>query len=426
ASALDTLCSQAHTGSADPHALGKHLQRALVVMLFLSFPIAILWCFAEQLLLLLGQDPEIARMSGIFARYALGGLYPYLANECLKRYLQCQGIMKANMFVIMFALPINIFLQWLLVWSPLAIGVIGSPIAVSITFTCLPVFTMLYIKISGQGADAWGGWDWEEALDMRQILIFLKLGFPGVAMTCSEWWAFEVVALAAGLLGPAVLAAQTILLNTCALTYMLPLGISVSASTRIGNSLGAYLPNLARTSSIASIVIGLAVATFNSTILIAVRNLWGWLWTQDKEVVDLVSILLPLAALFQISDAIGAVAGGVLRGCGRQDIGAYINLTGYYLLGIPISLFCAFRLNFGLFGLWLGLAVGLIFVSVIEIILIARMDWNQQAQRARVRVLDAARRASIVSVPDLENNAVPVEPVSEQAPQQPIKVYGTV
>ena len=91
ASALDTLCSQAHTGSTDKHILGKHLQRAIVVMFFLTFPIAFLWTFTEPLLLLVGQDPEISALSAQFTRWMIPGLFPYLVNDCIKRYLQCQG-----------------------------------------------------------------------------------------------------------------------------------------------------------------------------------------------------------------------------------------------------------------------------------------------------------------------------------------------
>lgn len=69
-----------------------------------------------------------------------------------------------------------------------------------------------------EGYECWGGWDFKEMFDFRQIGLFLSLGLPGVVMLCSEWWCFEVVALLAGLLGDEYLAAQTIILNTTGLT----------------------------------------------------------------------------------------------------------------------------------------------------------------------------------------------------------------
>ncbi len=91
ASALDTLGSQSYTGSPDPHAIGKHTQRAIVIMAALTLPISVLWAYSENFLLLAGQDPEIAKLSSVFALYMVPGLFPYLVNECLKRFLQCQG-----------------------------------------------------------------------------------------------------------------------------------------------------------------------------------------------------------------------------------------------------------------------------------------------------------------------------------------------
>ncbi|KAJ3077748.1 hypothetical protein HK102_004993, partial [Quaeritorhiza haematococci] len=233
ASALDTLCSQAHTGSTDPHAVGKHLQRAIVCMFFLSIPIAGLWMCTESVLVVFGQDRELAALAALFTKMTIPGLFPYFIYECQKRYLQAQGIMVANMYVILIASPINMLLQYTLVWSPLSIGVIGAPLASTITYTLLPILLGLYIKFIA-GGEKYGGWSWNDALDLGQMWEFLRLGIPGIAMICSEWWAFEIVALAAGILGEDMLAAQTVVLQTCSLTYMLPLGISIAVSTRVG------------------------------------------------------------------------------------------------------------------------------------------------------------------------------------------------
>jgi MATE family multidrug resistance protein len=140
------------------------------------------------------------------------------------------GIMKANMFVILIAAPINIFLQWLLVWSRFSIGPIGAAVATSITNLLLPLLSILYIAFI-DGSRAWGGWSWAEALSLKDLAVILRLGIPGAAMICTEWWAFEIVALLAGLLGEQALASQTVILSTSTLTYAIPLGISIASST---------------------------------------------------------------------------------------------------------------------------------------------------------------------------------------------------
>ncbi|KAL3897887.1 MAG: hypothetical protein SGCHY_003104, partial [Lobulomycetales sp.] len=93
-SALDTLCGQAHTGSRDRFAAGKHLQRSLVLMVATTLIVSVIWIYAESILLLCFQDPEISRLAGEYLLYLLPGLFPFFAFECLKRFLQSQGIMN--------------------------------------------------------------------------------------------------------------------------------------------------------------------------------------------------------------------------------------------------------------------------------------------------------------------------------------------
>lgn len=84
-SALDTLCAQAFTGSTDKYALGKHLQRAIVIMAFLCIPVSLIWLNAEVILLSLGQDPIVAKMSALICKWMLLGLFPFYIGECLRR-----------------------------------------------------------------------------------------------------------------------------------------------------------------------------------------------------------------------------------------------------------------------------------------------------------------------------------------------------
>ncbi|KAJ3259967.1 hypothetical protein HK103_001477 [Boothiomyces macroporosus] len=303
ASALDTLCTQAYTGSSDKHALGKHLQRGLVVCFLACIPIACLWTFSEQLMLLLGQDPQVSAISGMFTRWMLIGLYPLFVNECLRRYLQAQ----------------------------VAIGPHGAPLATSLVNIFIPLVTILYIQFI-EGKECWGGFDFKEAFDGRQLWEFTKLGVPGVAMICSEWLAFEACAIAAGLLGNAPLAAQSAVLNTCALLYMIPLGLAVATTTRIGNCLGSSLPNGAKRVAWSALICSLISASVNATFLLSVRSFWGTLFSSDEQVIGLVKDIFPLAALYQIAESTGVTAGAGIRGCGLQRYGAMFNLTGYSII----------------------------------------------------------------------------------------------
>lgn len=219
--ALDTLCSNAWTGATDKTIVGIHLQRALIFLGIMFFPIACIWWNAESLLLALGQEAALSQHAGLFLRYLLLGAPAYMTFEALKRYLQAQGIMHATTYVLLIASPINMLTNYIFVWwTPISLGFVGAPLATALSYWLMLGLLLLYIKYVA-GGEAWGGWS-------RQCLTgwstFLKLAVPGVLMVCTEWWAFELVALAASYLGTVSLAAQSIILTTSAATYCVPFG----------------------------------------------------------------------------------------------------------------------------------------------------------------------------------------------------------
>ncbi|KAI8618608.1 mate-domain-containing protein [Chytriomyces sp. MP71] len=392
AAAIDTLCSQAHgiaaLGGGDRRDVGRHLNRTIFLLLVISLPISVLWWFTEPLLLLVGQDEDIAALSGVFTRYLIPSLVPFVISECVKRFLMAQGIMQAQMIVIGIVAPVNALLQYILVISPFKIGEqgIGAPIALTISHT-LTALALCCYAIYVEGAEFYAGWEWNHVLDTKKLSCAAKLGFSGVLMTCSEWWAWEIVVLAAGIIGPTSLAAQTIVLNTNMITYTLPLGFSIACTTRIGNSLGASNPCHARVVAWAAVFMGILLALANSSFLLAIRGSLGWLFSDDAHVVALVQEIIPLAALYQTADVLTCIAGGILRGAGRPEIGACLNLVGYYVLGIPIGLVLCFSAGLGLYGMWLGLTVALFVVGVWELYVISRLCWVTEAKNAHARSL---------------------------------------
>ncbi len=126
-----------------------------------------------------------------------------------------------------------------------------------------------------------------------------------------------------------------------------------------------------------------------------------------------ISAILPLAALFQFSDGLSAVGGGILRGCGRQEVGAYINLAGYYAIALPLAAALAFHYHYGLVGLWTGLALGLFIVSLIQVILIARTDWREESRKALalVQAHGACYLEGVQARLLEEGQAIPVSPL---------------
>ncbi|KAI9291802.1 MATE efflux family protein [Neoconidiobolus thromboides FSU 785] len=397
ATALDTLCSQAFTGARNLHIVGIYLQRGILISLTLLIPVSFLWLYAENILLLLKQDPELAYYCGRYLKILLLGAPPYIVFECLKKFLQAQDIMTAATYILFSVIPINVVLNFLLVfYEPTRLGFDGAPLTVALTNWCMMIFAIIYIRLF-KGYQAWGGWT-KESLDGWYE--FLKLGIPGIIMVCAEWWAFEVMGLAASYLGKAPLAAHAVSLTTCNLFYMVPLGLSIAASNRMGNLLGDATSNRAKLCGLAALLLALLFSMINSTILVVFRDFWGYLFTDDESVALLAKSILPIAALFQVFDGLSGVSGGLLRGQGRQKLGAIVNVIAYYGLSLPIGFYLAFGLGWGVYGLWWGLAIALFLCALTLVSAILYTNWEEEVfncqERLRQEEMDRMNGPEIV------------------------------
>lgn len=187
----------------------------------------------------------------------------------------------------------------------------------------------------------------------------IKLALPGLIMVLAEFLAFEILTLAASHISGAHLAAQSVLSTIAATAYQLPFPVSIAASTRIANLIGATLTDAAKSAARVSLFAALLIGATNITILFSARHAMPYLFTKDPEVAAIVAGTLPLCIAFQVFDALAAVCNGILRGLGRQEIGGYVNLFSYYVIAMPISFGTGFYLHWDLNGLWLGPAIAL-------------------------------------------------------------------
>jgi MATE family multidrug resistance protein len=346
ATALDTLCAQAY-GSGRPHLVGLQLQRMLYLLWLITIPISIVWAFGTEILSFIVPEKETARLAGLYLRILIAGAPGYAAFESGKRYLQAQGLFSATMYVLLICAPLNALMNYIFVWR-LKWGFVGAPIAVSITENLLPLLLFLYVRFI-DGYQCWGGFD-RRAL--RNWSPMIKLALPGLVMIVAEFLCFEIVTLSSSWLGPTELAAQSVLGSITGIMFQIPFPVSVAASTRIANLIGATLAIPAKTAAKVAIAFAVVVGIFNLLVLSLLRNYVPRLFTPDSEVIDLVSGLLPLCAAFQLFDSLAAMCNGILRGLGRQEIGGYVGLFAYYVVGLPIGFGTGFGAGWGLYGLW--------------------------------------------------------------------------
>ena len=165
----------------------------------------------------------------------------------------------------------------------------------------------------------------------------------------------------------------------------IPFPISIAASTRIANLIGATLADAAKVSARVAGFAAVAVGVLNVVFLSSLRNYIPQLFTSDPDVIELVAKILPVCAAFQLFDALAACCNGILRGLGRQEVGGYVQLFCYYVVAMPISMGTAFGLGWQLYGLWAGVAIALGLVAAIEGVFLSRVNWERSVEDARSR-----------------------------------------
>lgn len=383
ATCLDTFCAQAY-GAGNYKLVGLYFQKCAAMIFVCFIPVAVLWFKAQPLLAMIVPEPELAELAERYLRIVSLGIPGYILFECGKRYVQAQGIFSASTYVLLACAPLNVLLNYVLVWNPtIGMGYSGAPVAVAISEWAMALLLYLYV-IFVDGRKCWNGL----SLDcFRQWMPMLRLAIPGVIMVEAEFLAFEALTLGASYFGTTSLAAQSILSTITSLTYQLPFAVSIAASTRVANFIGATLSKSAQTAATVAIYTSYVVAVFNGAILLIFRYKIGQLFSNDAEVIELVAGVIPLCSFMQLFDAAQAVIGGVLRGQGRQHIGGYVNLLFYYAVGLPVGFGLAVWADWELYGFWIGITSGLILIAATETYYVVSADWQGivNASRARTR-----------------------------------------
>lgn len=277
--------------------------------------------------------------------------------------------------------PLNALLNWVFIYK-LNMGIYGAPIATGISYWTSFLLLVLY-AIFVRGKECWGGLAPRRAV--KNVGPFAKLAFLGVIHVGTEWWAFEIVALAAGRLGTIPLAAQSVIMTADQIINTVPFGLGVAASARLGNLLGAKRPKEAERSAHCAATLSVMLGTLILAILMGTKDVFGRIFNDDDRVVELVSQVMPYVALFQIADGLNGSCGGALRGMGRQWVGAAVNLVSYYCGALPGGIWLAFH-GWGLAGLWIGQCVALYLVGAFEWVIVGMSNWEGEVEKAMGRL----------------------------------------
>ncbi|CAL8373670.1 unnamed protein product [Gadus morhua 'NCC'] len=367
-SACDTLISQTF-GSGNVLQVGLVVQRAILILLLACLPCWALLVNTELILLAVRQSPEVARLSQTYVKIFMPALPASFMYSLEVRYLQNQAIIWPTVITGVVVNIINALINYILLYV-LDMGVAGSAIANAVSQFAMAGILFLYIWRRGLYKATWSGWSRE---CLTEWGAFMGLAIPSMIMLCVEWWTYEMGSFLAVEADAVYRASQ------------FPLGFGVAGSVRVGNALGAGDTEQAKLSAKLTILCSVLISSCLSVVIAILKDRISYMFTYDEEIRLRAAEVVALYAPFLILDALALSAGSIVRGAGRQRVGALCGILGYYGVGFPIGVSLMFPAKLGIKGLWLGLLVCVALQSTFLLGYLFRMDWQKVTVEAQVR-----------------------------------------
>ena len=383
---IDPIVTQGH-GARDREALGRALQRGILVALLASGPIIGLrfltaelitatcefatWVAGtERVVTSAGLDVEsAAQLAAPAERYALAQSFAtpfFLVYIAFRQQLQGRGILRPALAVAVAANGVNALVNWLMIFE-LGWGITGAGVATGITrtFMCLAILWIVRRERLLRGA--WVRWD-RASRSVAGVVRVLRYGVPVALHLGLEMGAFGATTFLAGMLGVQATVAHGVVINLASMTFMVPLGIGLAATTRIGNLIGERRHREAQASAQLALWLSAATMTALGVGLYLGRHWLPSLYIpEDRAALALAAAILPIAAAFQVVDGLQVVGSGILRGMGRTVPPAVFNFIAWWVIALPLATWFVLRRGGDLVEVWWSLALGLGVVAVLVV-----------------------------------------------------------
>ncbi len=367
--ALDPLVSQAF-GADDHGSIEIAIQRGLLLSFGLVLASSALLAVAAPVFTLLRQPEEVVPTAAAYARTQIAGMLPFYGFIVFRQVLQAVGRVAPVVWTIVLANLVNVLANWILVFGNLgapAMGAVGSAWATVIS--------------------RWFMWLCALALGWRLLVPYLRrvrrdlfmagplgrimrMGSPIGLQLLLEFGAFGAIGIAMGWMGTVAIAGHQIALNLAAFAFMIPLGISQAAAVLVGRAVGRGDPDRARRSAGAAVMLCSATMLATALVFLGIPGTLARQFTTQAGVAAVAAALIPVAGMFQLFDGLQVVCTGVLRGVADTLRPMIYNVLGFWLFGMPVSLWLGFGRDVGPVGLWWGLAAGL---GAVAAMLLARV-----------------------------------------------------
>lgn len=380
---LDPVIAQA-IGARNEVAVARGVQRGLLLAVGVTGVASLCMVPAEPIFRLLRQPAEIIPIATRYVWASIPGVLPFYVFVVFRQTLQARRRLAAVVLTIIAANLLNALFNWMFIYGHAgapALGPVGSAWASTVSrWTMCLLLTAAGWTALRPSVLPWRG----DALRWRPLWRMIKLGAPIGWQQQLEVGVFVVVAVMMGGMGPTQLAAHQVAINIAALTFMVPLGVAGAAAVLVGHGVGRGDARETRRAARAAFVCGVGFMMMSTLVFIAFPRTIAGAFTSAADVLTLAAVLIPIAGVFQVFDGVQAVAGGVLRGLGETRSSMIANAIGFWMIGLPLSVYLGFHTHAGPRGLWWGLVAGL---GAVALMLVARV-WFLLRRELRSVIID--------------------------------------
>lgn len=357
-----------HYGAGESALIGRYTRQGVLLAVALGLAVlAVTSWFVEPALTFVGVDSGFRDLTIDYVHAIMLGAPAIFVFLVLRFTTEGIGYTRPIMFISLFALVCNVFLNYVLIYGHFgapAMGAVGCGVATAITMWLMMIILAIYIYVHPRyrPLQIFSRLPSVRPSVLREIL---QLGLPIAITVTAEAGLFSAVSILVGTLGAEITAAHQIAINFASTTFMVPLALSAATTIRIGHALGAGNPAAARFSGMIGIGTCAAFMTCSATFLLFFRDAVVSLYTNDPEVQSIAISLLLMAAIFQIADGTQVGAAGALRGYKDTRIPMIINTFAYWALAFPLAYAAAIVFRAQPTYIWAGFVLGLSVAAIL-------------------------------------------------------------
>jgi MATE family multidrug resistance protein len=370
-------------GANEDEKIAPFFRQTLWLALILGLIFTVVILLMDPLFALFNTQAEVIPEAEAYLHALAWGVLPLSFFVAFRYLADGLSITKTTMYVSFLGLMLNIPLNYILMFGKLGFPAMGAQGCGYATATVLACQMLAYMIITHKHK-VLGSYQIFSQLDRPdwpEIGRFFKLGFPVGMSMFAEIGFFAIITLLASSLATEIVAAHQIALNFASLLFMVPLGLSMGITIRVGNAVGRNNPVDIKNAGFYGISLVLITQIFAASVTVLFAPQIVALYTQDAGVAAVAIGLLFYAAIFQLSDGIQVAAAGALRGIKDMNFIMLSNIFSFWMLGFVTSWYLCFERQMGAAGLWIGIIVGLTaaaFLNITRFKLKSRLQHNPQ------------------------------------------------